>query len=391
MNKEFALCSALDSYVFDGTNNEFVKVGISIPVQIKGPEETKIDFQNLKLLEIAEEINLRASGYRMGRFQSLRKELKKLSRVTTSRIFTRLTIADVWAFHHGGRKELQFNVGFEHINKELFFRHGVAFSLEPSQSLPDIEVLLPKIEHFNDYIRETYSEFRDMQMWHWYEGNRSENYAIREILPKFTRVGYFIFLGKLTNPAKVNVDEILQDFDRLLNLYEYVEGEGKTIRTIAPELDFGFQFHSGCSLKKSVTTGSREERRLDIILRHNDIQSDLYEYLRFIHGDDNVGTEIPVGCGKKIDVVVKDPNSFTFYEIKTSSCLQVCIREALSQLLEYSFWPDTERAKKLVIVTENETTEEARKYLTKLRDHFGLPVYHQRFDSQSKVLEDIEI
>jgi hypothetical protein len=343
----------------------------------------------MRLSEIAERINVRAADYRMGRFQSLRKELKGLSSVPSRKIFTGQTIHEEWAFHLGGRKELQFNIGLEQLDRKRFFRYGVAFSLETSRALPRIEVLLPKIERFNDYVRETTSEFLDMRMWHWYKHRRSDDYAIREIPYEFLKPGYFIFLGKLTDPAEVNVDDVLRDFDRLLNLYEYVEGDGKTIRTIAPELDSGFLFRPGCSLRPSATTGDRPERRLNILLRHNDIQYALHEFLRSLYGDENVGAEVPAGRGKKIDVVVRVGDSFVFYEIKTSSYLQTCIREALSQLLEYSLWPDTERASKLVIVTENDSTEEAIKYLAKLRERFGLPIYHQRFDAQRKLLDEL--
>jgi hypothetical protein len=341
----------------------------------------------MKLLEIAESINERAANYCMGRFQSLRKELKGLSRVPSSKIFTDQTIREEWAFHYGGRKEIQFNIGFEPRNNDQFFRHGMAFSLERTQTLPNIEILFPKIERFNDYIREAASEFLDMKMWHWYKGKLTEYYTVQEISPECLKFGSFIFLGKLTNPAEINIDTVLEDFDRLLNIYEYVEGKGKTIRTIAPEIDSGFQFPSGYSLRKSTTTASLAERRINIILRHNDIQYDLREHLRSLYGKDNVDAEVPVGGGKKIDIVVKNGDSYTFYEIKTSSCLQTCIREALSQLLEYSLWPDTERANRLVIVTENESTEEAMKYLASLRARFGLPIYHQRFDTQRKVLD----
>ncbi|MGH2403364.1 MAG: hypothetical protein ACRDGN_02765, partial [bacterium] len=59
-----------------------------------------------------------------------------------------------YAFHVGGRTELQFNIGEEERDGQAVVRHGVAFSLELSQSLPSIEPLLPKIARFNDYVRE---------------------------------------------------------------------------------------------------------------------------------------------------------------------------------------------------------------------------------------------
>jgi hypothetical protein len=342
----------------------------------------------MKLSEIAERINFEARNYRIGMFQVLRKELKGLSRIPSSKIFTRHTIHDEWAFHHGGRKEIQFNIGFEQINNNQFFRHGVAFSLEPSQTLPNIEVLFPKIVRFNDYIREAGTEFLDFHMWYWDNGERSENFEIREIPSNYLKPGFFIFIGKLSNPTEVNIDMVLQDLDRLLNLYEYVEGKDKPIRTIPAEFDSGFQMQYGCSLKKSATTGNHPERSLNIILRHNDIQYDLFQCLQSRFKDSKVGAEVPAGRGKKIDIVVEDNGSFTFYEIKTSSCLQTCIRQALSQLIEYSFWPDTERATRLVIVTENYATDETMKYLAWLRERLGLSVYHQRFDTKLKVLEE---
>jgi hypothetical protein len=177
----------------------------------------------MKLSEIAETINNRAADYRMGRFQHLRKELKGKSRLPSRKIFSPITTKEKWAFHWGGRTEIQFNIGFEPRGKDQVFRYGVAFSLETSQSLPDIEVLFPKIKRFNQYVREAASELSDMQMWHWYNDERSGNDTIREIPDEFLKPGYFIFLGKLTNLADVNPDDILKDFDRLLNLYEYVE------------------------------------------------------------------------------------------------------------------------------------------------------------------------
>ncbi|HLE30444.1 MAG TPA: hypothetical protein VI793_20140, partial [Anaerolineales bacterium] len=95
----------------------------------------------MKLREIAERINIKAADYRMGRFQSLRKELKGLSRVSSHKIFTNQTIHEKWAFHLGGRKEMQFNIGLERLDKTQFFRHGVAFSLKTSRTLPDIKIL----------------------------------------------------------------------------------------------------------------------------------------------------------------------------------------------------------------------------------------------------------
>ena len=70
-----------------------------------------------------------------------------------------------WAFHAGGLTELQFDVGFEDIDRERWFRHGVAFSLQPTREIPDIAPLKPKIEPFNEFLRVYPNAFEGLSMW----------------------------------------------------------------------------------------------------------------------------------------------------------------------------------------------------------------------------------
>jgi hypothetical protein len=44
-----------------------------------------------------------------------------------------------------------------------------------------------------------------------------------------------------------------------------------------------------------------------------------------------------------MDVVVRLGIRYWFYEIKTALSARACIREALAQLLEYSYWPEHRR------------------------------------------------
>src|SRR2546426_10431872 len=93
---------------------------------------------------IAHELNSRASAYAIGALQEVRADLKKLGRQPGRDIFTSQTIADEWAFHHGGRSELQFNIGMENVSNVTKLRHGVAFSFETSRTLHSIDILIPK-------------------------------------------------------------------------------------------------------------------------------------------------------------------------------------------------------------------------------------------------------
>lgn len=87
---------------------------------------------------------------------------------------------------------------------------------------------------------------------------------------------------------------------------------------------------------------------------------------------------ITVG-GNSIDAVVKLKDELIYYEIKTASTARINIRESLSQLLEYSYWPRGEEASKLIIIGEASLDEEAEHYLITLRDKFSIPIYYEQF------------
>lgn len=81
-----------------------------------------------------------------------------------------------------------------------------------------------------------------------------------------------------------------------------------------------------------------------------------------------------------MDVVVRRGGNFWFYEIKTAMSARACIREALAQLLEYSFWPGAQQAEKLIIVGEPSLDEQSEQYLAMLRKQFSLPLEYHQFD-----------
>jgi hypothetical protein len=67
-------------------------------------------------------------------------------------------------------------------------------------------------------------------------------------------------------------------------------------------------------------------------------------------------------------------------QIKPSIPARACVREALSQLLEYSFWPGSQEAESLIIVGERPIDFEIRRYLNRLQTQFSLPIEYQQFD-----------
>ena len=67
----------------------------------------------------------RARTHAIGELQNIRAKLRGLSRRPGSVIFSSQTTHEHWAFHHGGRSELQFNIGLEKLSIEHELRHGV--------------------------------------------------------------------------------------------------------------------------------------------------------------------------------------------------------------------------------------------------------------------------
>jgi hypothetical protein len=293
-------------------------------------------------------------------------------------IFSAQTTKDDWAFHHGGRSELQFNIG--EISDPHGFRFGVAFSFETSRTLPSpLQVLAPKTKLFNDFIASNADAFADMRMWHFEPGSDrpSAEYMPGPIPSERVKEGVFVFLGKRQTLDNINYEAILDDLDRLLPLYKYVESGGASQPTVMPT-EAKFAFHTGCVSKVPSAVGTQVRKQIDIALRHNELQRVLYRRVVSQYGTENVGTENPSGIGTFIDVVVRQKKEFWFYEIKTANSPRACLREAIGQLLEYSFWPGSQAASRLIVVGACALDNDGVEYLRRLKRRFSLPIDYEQ-------------
>ena len=327
---------------------------------------------------IAAELNARSRDYAIGGLQELRKVIKGLSRRPGKAIFSDKTTYDNWAFHHGGRSELQFNIGKDGTGGAML-RHGIAFSFETSQTLPIIDPLKPKVRLFNEFLRLYPDKYADMRMWHFEQDVRSDEYMPSPIPTERVEEGVFVVLGRRFPTDELDYHRILSDFDALLPLYRYVESGGSLQPTSdADELPFSFK--PGCTAKPSQTTARLSDDPIDVTLRHNVMQEALYNVLVATYGADNVGTELPSGVGTRVDVVVRHASSFWFYEIKTAHSPRACIREAIGQLLEYSYWPKATEADRLIVVGETALDAEGESYLALLKDRFSIPIAYEQID-----------
>lgn len=114
---------------------------------------------------------------------------------------------------------------------------------------------------------------------------------------------------------------------------------------------------------------------------HNRLQNALYDYLVRQYGELAVFYE-----DDAVDLALRHDNKDVFIEIKIALSAKQCIRQALGQLLEYSFYPGRREAQELVIVGEHEASVEDVEFLARLQQKFDLPVRYLRWASGS--LED---
>jgi hypothetical protein len=340
----------------------------------------------LTLQEVVTEVNERARGRPFGGLPEWRKAHKGMKSLPGTPFYSGLKKEDRnYVFHVGGLSEPQFNLGFEDVGGVTTFRHGIAFSLQTTRDLPSIDPLKPKIIRLNEYLHIYPEAFAGLEMWNWSNGVRSDNYPVAPIPDSQVKEQTFIFIGRLQPANAIIVGMILDDFDELLPLYEFVEGT-ITFPARAPKGQRrGFVWTPGNKARVMEGTFERSAQTVEKSLRHNQIQSALFEHLKSNYGDSVSGEQLTAD-GTYIDVAVSQDSKYTYYEIKTGLSAQSCIREALGQLLEYSYWPGAQSATRLVIVGEPHLDKNARAYLETLRKQFTLPVEYRQFDMNSSRL-----
>lgn len=325
---------------------------------------------------LAERINEAALGYRVSGLQQLRARLHG-KRARTQKLFTKSTIFpdDEYAFHDGGRTELQFNIGVEQREASRYYRHGVAFSFETSRSLPDHAVLAPKVRRFNEWVRANGEVLWGFKMWDWGGPTPSADRPPGEILASSMKTGTFVFLGTRVPESSVDIDRILYDFDRLYPLYTYVESGAELEDSPMP---------AGGPHRRAVTTThttvSRLATEIEVDLRHNALQTELVSVLEEEFPEEHIHTELDVAGGGRVDVALETDEGCLFCEIKIAPHARAALRQAVGQLIEYTHWPAESRATRWWVVSEPRPTADEISYLKSLRETYGIPLYYRWFD-----------
>ena len=135
------------------------------------------------------------------------------------------------------------------------------------------------------------------------------------------------------------------------------------------------QFVSGLNIKNNNTERINTKEAIAVINLHDELKEKLYLQLTQKYGTDNVGTEVSIGH-KKIDLVVKNQDSYDLYEIKTNQEVRICIREAMGQIIDYAFFECKDKVGKMTIVGPTQISQEASEYLKNIRNKHNLPIYY---------------
>ena len=75
-----------------------------------------------------------------------------------------------------------------------------------------------------------------------------------------------------------------------------------------------------------------------------------------------------------VDIKLVEDDKVTFYEVKPFSTARQCIREALGQILDYSWFVAFEDTKqiRLIIVGPNKPNSEEEEYISYVKSNLGL-------------------
>lgn len=229
------------------------------------------------------------------------------------------------------------------------------------------------------------------------------NKEAKTILNKYKKKGWYAemreqlkkYTDKIPNGFAFNLryrPENLQKFD-ILKPVNRKEPNVKTsyytslynLKTIV-KLEDHFVFQPGFRTEETeIDAKDGSSHRSHISKRHPVIQKLLYNYLVKEYGKENVGTENKTPIGTEIDIVTKHGDEHDLYEIKTTSDIRICIREALSQLLEYGLYHTDIKVRNYYIVGSIVLTDDAQNYLDALHKKYHIPISYIQIDAENEI------
>jgi hypothetical protein len=163
-----------------------------------------------------------------------------------------------------------------------------------------------------------------------------------------------------TNRYKLLPQKASIEFDRIIDIDDDFEGNKRNTKT-----------------RKKIFNGECEYDPY-----HDQMQNEIFELLKSeAYSYDKVYIE-----RDRVDIKAKTKNNtWEYFELKTDNPKQ-SIRKALGQILEYAYFPNREKAEKLIIIADEPPSEDVIRYLEFIRDKFSLPIFYRYFNLKTKEL-----
>ncbi|MCC6817227.1 MAG: hypothetical protein IT267_12500 [Saprospiraceae bacterium] len=153
--------------------------------------------------------------------------------------------------------------------------------------------------------------------------------------------------------------------------------------------DYFLTGNKGKKKLKGKAKANYKSKSKEIDLTHNLISDAMMDYLIKKYGEDKVRRECRVIGNNRIDIVVRENNMDIFYEIKTYPHLITSLRYALGQLIEYSCFPNTRKAKQFYLVSNIKADQKFINYILHLNKLFGFNLGYICFDIESESIIQI--
>ena len=187
------------------------------------------------------------------------------------------------------------------------------------------------------------------------------------------------WLGRNSDKKKVREIGLWQEQhidDELLNAEDFTNLSKLILEPAVRALDYT----SFSEWSKKISSSSYHlDKTIVRHERHEMVKDTLADQLSKKHGEKIVKKEYPTKSGTRVDVAVLIPNKYKFYEVKIADSSRECIRQAIGQLLEYSYWPKPkhQEAAHLIIVGEPKLDAAGCLYIEELRKRFDLPLEYK--------------
>jgi hypothetical protein len=193
-------------------------------------------------------------------------------------------------------------------------------------------------------------------------------------------------LGLKTN-KKTQVSEIqdimMQSKPAHLSVYEYMR---QLYDKFGGEIEKEERSDSEPKLENLRTRKPAENKNINSQVRtiarsyiveqkHNKLQEALKEKLIEKFGKANVLIE-----ENYVDIKLLQPNRITFYEVKSSPYPSDCIREAIGQLLSYTFYDTDRRIKRLIVVGQYPPNNSDKGFIQFIKDQLKVDFEYENID-----------